>query len=244
MVAALSRRKSWLLLAAALPLLMLAWLLDPSAPPLYDSLQGPVGPYKYLNPPAGSGPQHRNPLPGITVQKVSNGRFSETLVRTPEKVPQAILELGDGAVKVPHGITSVTLSARPVPPPGPISNGDLDGNVYLFGAKGSNGESLILDPKVGGLLELRKTGKELNAHMDIYRGGSWVPLSTLTFVNANYLATDAKSFGYYALVTPRRGNAFLSHYLALLIAALVVLVLVIAALIALRISRSHPATPA
>lgn len=234
----MTRRRAWLLLAAALPLLVLAWLVDPSAPPLYDGLQGPVGPYKYLNPPPGLGAQHRNPLPGRTVEHLSNGHFTETLLRTPEKVPQALLELGDGAVQVPRGISAVTLSVRPVPPPQPIGNGDLDGNVYLFQATGNNGASLALDPHVGGLLELRKTGKELNAHMEIFKRGTWVPLATLAFVNANYLATDAKSFGYYALVTPSKGNTFFSHYLPLLVGALVLLVLVITALVAIRISRS------
>jgi hypothetical protein len=150
-----------------------------------------------------------------------------------------LLELGDGAVKVPAGTTSVVLTVRPVPPPGQFSDGELDGNVYLFGATGRDGQALSLDRKVGGLLELRKTGKETTAHMELYRGGSWVQVPTLAFVNANYLATDAKSFGYYALVTPGHRSPFVTRYLPLLIAALVILVLVITALVALRLTRSR-----
>lgn len=240
----MKRRGGCAVLIGTLPLLTLAWLWIPSAPPLYDSLQGPAPPYRYLTPAAGLGPQHRNPRSGRTVEKLTNGRFTETLVRTTEQVSQALLELGDGAVRVPAGVASVTLSVRPVPLPSPIPSGDLDGNVYLFRATANKGQALALDPKVGGLLELRKTGKELTAQMETYTDGSWVSVPTLAFVNANYLATDAKSFGYYALVTPSHKSPFPGRYLPLLIAALVVLILVITAFVAIRLTRSRSSATA
>lgn len=214
-----------------------AWVLNPHSPPLYDGLVGPVGPYKYLNPPAGLGSQHGNPTSGQTTEKLTNGKFTVSFVRTKERVPQAILQLGDGAVVIPPGVSSVTLRVRPVPPPGPIRDGDLDGNVYLFTATSNDGRSLRLNPKVGGLLELRKTGQELSARVEQYEGGQWISRSTLGFVNANYLATDARSLGYYALVAPAGQSSFLSRYLPLIIAAVVILILVITALVAIRLTR-------
>lgn len=218
-------------------LLALVWTCGRPAVPLYDGLQGPVGPYRYLEPPPGFGPQHSHPTSGRTVERLTFGRFTETAVQTRERVPQAFIQLGDGAVMVPGGITRVTLAIRPVPPPGPINSGVLDGNVYLFTATGDNGRPVRLDPKVGGLLQLRKTGRELSAQMEMYKGGRWSPLPTLAFVNANYLATDAKSFGYYALIAPSHQSAFLTRYLPLLIAAVVILVLVVTGLVAIRLTR-------
>jgi hypothetical protein len=238
LVDAVNRGVGTAVLIVAGILLALLWMLGPVSPPLYDGLQGPAGPYKYVNPPPGLGVKHSNPTSGKTVERLSHGRFTETLVTTKEHVPQALLELGDGAVIVPSGVTTVTLTVRPVTPPHPIDGGVLDGNVYLFRAEGNNGQSLSLNPKVGGLLELRKTGQELSAHMSTYRNGSWVAVSTLSFVRADYLATDAKSFGYYALIAPRHESAFLVRYLPLLIAALVILVLVITAFVAIRLTRS------
>ncbi len=239
----MSRRLGAVILVLAAALLGLVWSAAPQSPPLYDGLANCSGPYKYLNPPAGLGPQHRNPTSGSTVEHVKNGKFTESVVQTkqaPARAPQALIQLGDGAVNLPSGITTVRLTVRPVPPPAPISNGVLDGNVYLFRAIGNDGSSLTLDPKIGGLLQLKKTGQELSARMELYRGGKWVPQSTLSFVNACYLATDARSFGYYALIAPSHESAFLTRYLPLLIAAIIILVLVITALVAIRLSRRVP----
>lgn len=236
----MNRRLGAGVLVLAAVLLAMLWSANPHSPPLYDGLIGPAGPYRYVNPPPGLGTQHRNPTSGSTTERVTHGKFTESALQTKEHVPQALLQLGDGAVIVPLGITSVRLSVRPVSPPGAIKNGVLDGNVYLFRATGNNGRPLTLNPKVGGLLELRKTGQELSAQMELYRNGTWVPLSTLSFVNAYYLATDAKRFGYYALIAPRHESPFLTRYLPLIIVALVVLVLVVTAFVAIRLSRRTP----
>lgn len=225
-------------------LLLLVWSAAPQSPPLYDGIVACNGPYKYLNPPAGLGRQHRHPTSGVTVEHVRNGTFTVTTLQTktsPTNAPQALLQLGDGAVRVPPGVTTVTLSVRPVPPPSRVTEGVLDGNVYLFRATGNDGSHLTLNPKVGGLLQLRKTGQELSARMELYQNGKWVPQSTLSFVNACYLATDAKQFGYYALIAPSHESVFLVRYLPLLIVALVILVLVITALVAIRLTRRTPA---
>jgi hypothetical protein len=225
------------ILAIAFAMLASVWLLAPHSPFLYDGLVGPAGPYRYVNPPPGLGAKHRNPTSGSTAEPLTQGRFTETVVATREHVPQALLQLGDGAVIVPPGVTRVRLTIQPVQPPGSISGGILDGNVYLFRATGNSGQPLKLNPNVGGLLQLRKTGRELSARVELYSGGAWVPQSTLTFVNANYLATDAKSFGYYALIAPSHEPPFLTRYLPLLIVALVILVLVLTGLVAIRLTR-------
>lgn len=237
----MNRRLGASVMVLAAALLAIAWSAGPHSPPLYDGLVGPAGPYRYLNPPRGLGAVHRNPTSGSTTERVTSGKFTESALQTKERVPQALLQLGDGAVKVPPGVTTVRLSVRPVPPPGPVSDGVLDGNVYLFQATGNNGRALTLNPKVGGLLELRKTGQELSAQMELYNNGRWIPLSTLSFVNAYYLATDARRFGYYALIGPRHESPFLTRYLPLLIVALVILVLVVTAFVAIRLSRRAPA---
>lgn len=243
-MAALSRGLGAAVLVLAAGLLLLVWSTAPQSPPLYDGITNCNGPYKYLNPPAGLSGQHRNPTSGVTAEQVKNGRFTVTTVQTktpPTDAPQALLQLGDGAVRVPPGIKTVTLTVRPVPPPSRITGGVLDGNVYLFRATGNDGRQLALNPKVGGLLQLRKTGQELSARMELYQNGKWVPQSTLSFVNACYLATDARRFGYYALIAPTHESVFLVRYLPLLIVALVILVLAITALIAIRLSRRSAA---
>lgn len=229
------------ILAVGALLLVLAWLLaPPHAPPLYDGLTGPLPPYRYLSPPPGLGPQHHNPTSKVQVVKVSGHTSPEEFLVTRESVPQAILALAQGAVRLPSGTKEITFTIRPVKPPTPLPSGTLDGNVYLFQAT-ANGRNLALNPKAGVRVSLRKTGSEAAATLEQYTGGRWVQRPTNIFVNLSYFATDAKSLGYYALVLNAGAASSSRSYVPYILIGLIVVLLILLGLIAWRLTRSGSA---
>jgi len=134
-----ARQSIALLLLAALALVSV-WRLSPGAPPLYDGLTRPADPYRYLNPPPHYA--HRSLVPyGQTITvKVGPGASQGEYVATAERPPQIILSLDIGAYIIPHGVSALTLSARPVPPPAPAADGPFDGNVYLVSVRAGKRE--------------------------------------------------------------------------------------------------------
>jgi hypothetical protein len=232
------RRTGGLVLAAGALLLALVWLLaPPHSPPLYDGISGPISPYRYLNPPAGLGPQHHNPTTLQQTVTLSSSTSPEEYIYTKEATPQAILALAQGALRLPAGTRQVTFTVRPVKPPAPLPSGTLDGNVYLFSAT-ANGRSLPLIPNVGARVSLRKTGSEAAATIEQYTGGQWVQRPTNIFVNLAYFSTNARSLGYYALVINPGSASSSRSYVPYIIIAIIVVLLILLGLIALRLMRS------
>lgn len=234
-----SRLAGILILAVAGLSLALVWrLIPPSSPPLYDGITV-VPPYKYVHRPPGLGPEHANPTSArqtVRVHKTS----PELYLATKESAPQALLALAQGALRIPPGVTRITFSIQPVPPPAPLAPAVLDGNVYLFQARANNGSTVTVKPGVGARIELRKTGAEANAVVEQYANGGWQRRQTLSFVNASYLATNATSLGWYALVFPNKAAASSSNsLLPLVIIGIAIIVLVVIGLIALRVVRAR-----
>ncbi|HZU13667.1 MAG TPA: hypothetical protein VFB58_12580 [Chloroflexota bacterium] len=226
-------------LFAGLAGLALVWLVAPPlTPPLFDTVNIKVPPYRYLQPPPGV-PNTPPPTSGRFTDAVSNGQTVEAYVTTTESPAQAILALGTGALNVPKGIKNVIVTIRPVRPPYSLSPGLLDGNVYLLAARTPTGQPVDLVPGATARILLRKTGAEATAVIEHGVAGHWVQRPTAAFVNAGYLTTSITQLGYYALVLPSAATPQGPNKL-LIIAGVVVVILVIGALLALRSLRRPP----
>lgn len=229
-------------LIAGLAGLVAIWLVTPPlTPPLYDGLTGNVAPYRYLQPPPGTG-KTPPPTSGKFTDAVAGGKSVEAYVTTRESPAQAIAALGDGALRVPSGVKIIIVTIRPVRPPSPVP-GILDGNVYLVGAHTPRGQAVNLAPGAAARILLRKTGAEATAVVEQFVAGSWTRRPTSNFVNANYLSAPMASLGYYALVLPNGAAAPGPDYTLFAVGAVVVL-LVVGALIALRLLRRPEAVAA
>ena len=106
-------RQGRLLLAAALVLGLGALVAPASAPPLYDGVNYPDEPYRFVDPPAGA-PKTKPATTASATAPVSGGRAGELKLATAENAPQISIDLPAGAVRTPDGVTSVRVTAAPV----------------------------------------------------------------------------------------------------------------------------------
>lgn len=236
-------RRGAVLLAAGV-LLALAWIVAPlPAPPLYDGLQLPQEPYRYLKTPPGqvAGPP---PAPAHVALAIAGGKAPIAVVRTGESPAQARLILQYNAIRVPRGISRVILSIHAVPAPPPPSGYAVDGNVYRFGATTPGGQSLTLRPGPKVSVELRGTGITGNPAVEQYRGGKWVKLNTIVLLGTDVFLANVKSFGDFALIIPA-GQAAIANgstsTLPFLIVGVAVVIMLVVAVLLIRINRGKRA---
>lgn len=229
----MSRRAGFSILAAAVAALILVWrLVPPLTPPLYDGINLPAQPYRYLNPPKGK----LSTKPPTSARQVLtiNGKAPQVFLQTKENPPQAILAIDSNGIKLPAGISLVTISIKPVPPPAQPSSGTLDGNVYLFQATSNSGKQLSLTKSAGAQVELREPGTGGHQVVEQYVDHQWVRRNSETFVNIQYLASNISSLGYYALVTVSGAGSSSGGIPVLAIVGGIIVVLVIGIVLVLR----------
>jgi hypothetical protein len=238
-VAAVSRLHVGLAsLLVAFVMLAGVWLALPQlAPPLYDGIQLPPGPYRYLNPAPG---QKGSPTHAHQLLPLVNHRVLLTVISTREQPPQARLTLQDNAFKIPPGVSSLTVTIRPVPPPATAPAGTIQGNVYAFGATAKNGAALSLRPG-GANVDLRGTGGRVKPVIEEYIGGRWEPLPTGQFLGILIFTATARQLGDFALVVPGAAAGSGVSLLPFLIIA--VLVIALAAIGAYLLTASRQGRP-
>lgn len=130
-------RRSRQRLLAAVAAVGVAWLVAPGAVPLYDGLNFPDEPYRFVSPPAG---YQKTPPPttGRGSSAVDDGSNAVTIyVDTDEQAPQLSVVLPGRVLAVGDGARTVTVSAVPVAPDRQPSKGTIDGNVYRVSAEGT-----------------------------------------------------------------------------------------------------------
>jgi hypothetical protein len=239
-------RGSFILLVAGI-LLLAVWFASPTvvAPPLYDGLQLPPQPYRYLNPPAGA----RNPGPpsrGHLRVTLSGPSISFQDIATLETPPQARLVLQDKAFSIPKSDREVTFSIDAISPPAAPKGGTIDGNVYRFLAVANNGSNLTLR-KQQARVELRGTGERGSPMVEENDHGRWVKLATGKFLGLDIFVASINRLGDYALVIPGQANGSTggNSPLPFIIAGFLIVAVAVAGLLLVRLSRTRgsPASP-
>jgi hypothetical protein len=224
-----ARRGGPLTLLVAVLLLVAAWSVSVVRLPLYDGIQLPAQPYRYLHPPPGV----KNPGPPRSASQtfnVANGKWVYQIVNTPERPPQAGIILDDGAVVVPPGAKRITIRIQPVVPTTPPPDGEVDGNVYRITAVADNGRPVnLLKVKPGKqgktTVNLRATRLHGRQVVEQYANGRWIHLQTGQYIGIALFGGGATSFGDFALVIPGPVShpAPLNPYIPFLVIAALVL---------------------
>lgn len=193
-------RPALVAIAAGLALAFAAARLAPlRTPPLYDGVV-PDQPYVWLDPPPG---QPGNPTSNSATVAVSGSASPLVTLDTLELNPQAQLFAPPGALGLPAGTTSITISIAPVEPQAPPTDGHIDGNVYRISIVNQAGAAVTADPTADVTLVLRATDPTTPAAtLELYANGAWTPLKTdPEGFGAQFLAI-LSGFGDFAVVLP------------------------------------------
>lgn len=251
MVAALTPSRRVLLAGAAL--VAAAWVVTrPPSPPLYDGIIGPAEPYRYLNPPPGA-TTHGQPSSASTTVAVSSSGSAAGFLNTSEQPPQVQFLVGEGALVVPAGSTSVTLTVTPVEPPIPLpaADGRFDGNAYEVTATADKPGTVTVRPG-GTPPTIVMRGPPGSNSAVVYRhveGGSWQPLHTVPIGGQapDIQAANTDQLGWFALVlsstssssTSTGGSGGSSGFpVVAVVIPLVVLLVLAGVIVSIRLSRS------
>ena len=230
---------------AALAALVAAWVLVPGAVPLYDGINFPDEPYRYVSPPAG---YEKTPLPDHASGEtgVSGGANTSTVyVNTDEQAPQINVVVPNGLLAVSGAATSLTVRAVPEAPDRQPSKGRIDGNVYRVTVTATPSGTAAWAPPPGdaasvSTVVMRATSSARPAPVFLYRAAAslaWTVLPTAPTGNDVY-RTEFHGFGDYALafgVVAAPTSSNLGAYV--LIAVPVVVVLLAAGAVLLVRSR-------
>ena len=232
--------------AAALAALVLAWIAVPGAIPLFDGINFPDEPYRYVAPPAGyqrtPAPDHASGSAAVT----GSTNAATVYVNTDEQAPQINVVLPGGLLGVTPGAASVTVSTVPMAPDRQPSKGSIDGNVYRVAAVATPAGAVTWAPPPGdaasaSTIVLRATSARPPPPVFLYRARptlAWTVLPTAAYGNDIY-RTQFAGFGDYALAfgvvaTSSPHSSALAISLSVL---LVVVLLAVAAVLVVRLRR-------
>ena len=218
---------------AALVALVAAWVLVPGAVPLFDGINFPDEPYRYVVPPAGY--QHTPAPDHASANSTVTGAVntSTLYLNTDEQAPQVNVVIPNGLLSVSAGATSLTVRAVPEAPDRQPSKGKIDGNVYRVTGTATPSGTVAWAPPPGdaastSLVILRATSAASPPPVFLYRaepGLGWTTLSTGRYGNDIYRAQFA-GFGDYALafgVVAAPAGSDLAVYVFVAVPLLVVL---------------------
>jgi hypothetical protein len=228
-------------------LIALAWLLmPPRGLPLYDGLGLPPEAYRYLQPPPNTFHSNKKPTSGVVSLVLGNKTLPEEDVYTTEQPPQAQLILPADAAHVPPNAGKITISVRPVPPPGQPSSGAIEGNVYAFAITTQSGASIPLRSKTSATIELRDPNLRDSPVIAHYDHGSWVSERTGKFLGTPIFGATVSSLGDYALIGSGRGAATAtgSTWIVYVVIGAIIVALTAVGLVLIRLSRGRAAESA
>lgn len=206
---------------AALALLALAavWLVAPQGVPLYDGLDLPATPYRYVAPPPGW-PQ--TPPPGeavVRVPVVDPPKDFVAAADTPE-VPQAQAQLRvpPQSLRPPRGAKEVIVSASPVAPDVAPPGLTIDGNVYRVAVSAfTAGDTTFVEPgEFAAGIALLGAAHNDTPGLDTDLGGRiffrpgpgapWEPMETDRIPGSHVYIVDVARAGDYAIAVPPRDD--------------------------------------
>lgn len=192
-------RRRWLVVAAFA--LVLAWMLAPAAIPIYDGIGNPDEPYRYVKPPANA-KTTKAPTGAHKTVAVTNGSSTAQYINTEEQGPQVSFYLPQKALKVPAGVTSVSVSVQPLAPAPPLpTDGTIVGNVYRLQAT-ANGQSIqVVDsgPSEPVLLMRAPDARQPGPVFEHRTAAGWQKVRTARY-GVDVYETGVPALGDWALV--------------------------------------------
>lgn len=181
------RRPARILLVAAVVLGLGALAAPPSAPPLYDGVNYPDEPYRFVDPPPGA-PKTKPPTTASATASVRNGRAGALNLATAEMAPQISIDLPEGAVRIRAGVTQVRITAEPVKDI-PVPSGTyLWSDVYEVSAT-QGSVSAVTDADGQPTITMRAVNAQRpEPKIARFDGKTWTMLPTLATGNDVYSA--------------------------------------------------------
>jgi hypothetical protein len=232
--------------------LFAAWALAPATSPIYDGPQAPDEPYRYVKPPPGY-PSTKPPTTARAVVPVHNGNNGAQYANTAEFAPQISVYVAPGALGVPPGATSITLTATPLAPTSPLpTDGTIVGNVYRISATAGTTEVPIVGKgNQAATIQMRApTAKQPGPVFEHLSASGWTRGGrTIRIGNDIYQASPVTALGDWALVQlntppPNAGGASKGGGINTgLLAGGIALLVIAGAILAIRLRRTSPVGP-
>ena len=190
-------------LGAGFLLIVVARLVLPAAPPLYDGIV-PIEPYVWLDPPPGETGGAKGASADIPVR---GGKSPLVAVATPELEPQAQIFAPPEGLNVPPGARTIKVSIEPVPSEGVPTDGHIDGNVYRINVLDDTGTVLTAPASARVSVVLRATDPaQPEATIARFSAGSWQPLKTSSSGFGGSFISVVTEFGDFAVIVPGPGR--------------------------------------
>jgi hypothetical protein len=198
-----TRGVRWLL--ASVAALLVAWLVAPAVVPLYDGVNFPDEPYRYVKSPDGK-PTKPPTTAKATVQVNAQGLSSAAYSNSAERGPQIVLYVPAGSMKAPAGATSIAITETPLAPTPPLpTDGTIVTNVYRVAATTSAGPVQIVGKSENQLptLQMRAPNAQQPGPVFEHRTATgWQRADTLR-VGQDIYQASAPQLGEWALVQLR-----------------------------------------
>jgi hypothetical protein len=232
--------------AVALATLATAWIAVPAAVPLYDGINFPDEPYRYVVPPAGY-QKTPKPLSAKGSSSVAESTNQDTIyVNTDEQAPQVNVVIPNRLLAAPATARTVTVSVVPLAPDRQPAKGAIDGNVYRVSAVADPAGPVTFAPPPGDAatasdVTMRATTARKPGPSFLYRpqpSQPWRVLQIFTSGNDVY-STQFAGFGDYALAfgVVASGQHSSNGLQVLLSVLLLVVLLAAGVVVAVRVRR-------
>jgi hypothetical protein len=242
------------LLLVTVSALVVGWLVTAAPIPIYDGIGAPDEPYRFVSPPPGDKLRTAPPTQAVASVLITSGTAGVVELFTDEQGPQAQILIvgqtlkvsaGPGSIRVP---AAVTVTVKPLAPEAGPSGLLIDGNIYEL-SWDADGAITEYTNDGGDRILLRAVRGPPPKATFLYRrrpGDAWRPLET-NLAGADVYQALIQGEGDYALTvrglpaSASAGSIAGSHRsgridIRLLAGAALVVVLV-AAVVAVRVSR-------
>ena len=235
-------------LLASIGVLLVAWLVAPAVVPIYDGVQFPDEPYRYVQSPDGKAtkaPTTAHATIAVNAQGLSNAGYSNSA----EQGPQVVLYIPAGSLQAPSGATAISVSETPLAPSAPLpTDGTIVTNVYRVAATTPQGQVQMVGKTENQMptLQMRApSAKQPGPVFEHRTSTGWARASTLR-VGQDIYQASAPQFGDWALVQlnvqPKKATSSSGGgggiNIGLLIAGISVLALA-GIIIAIRVARTR-----
>jgi hypothetical protein len=191
------RRAAWILGCGAL-VIVIARLLYPSAPPLFDGVV-PAEPYLWLDPPPGA----QGGALGATGEFPVHGGSPIVGLVTPEAQPQAQLFAQPDSFVLAPSVQDIEVAIKPISSDPKPSEGHIDGNVYRISVTDEHGTALTAPASAHVTIVLRAADPLLtDGTIAKFGVAGWQPLKTdSTGFGGTFIAVVTE-FGDFAVIGP------------------------------------------